>query len=103
MTAETPITVAVFYQDGCGHCEEYLPRFVRTAEEKFPDVPHVLCDVGKSSSEQHAERFGVKLTPTTMILRPDGRHEAFEGVQSDVGIDIIFLKAQMLQRRIKEP
>jgi len=91
------ITVAVFHQEGCGHCEEYLPRFVR-ASEKFPDVPYVLCDLGKRKAERYAEQFNVRLTPTTMILRADGRHEVFEGALSDVAIDIVFLKAQKLQR-----
>lgn len=94
--AEAPpddVIVAVFHQDDCGHCEEYIPRFEAVAG-KFPDVSYVLANIDSKQGAAYVEKFGVRLTPTTMILRKGGKSEMHEGQLSDLAIEIIFLKAK---------
>lgn len=70
------VLVIVVSQEGCGHCEEYMPRFVRIAAA-YPDVAMMAMDANddRDEAQRWMEQFKVESTPTTYVLR----HHALGG------------------------
>lgn len=100
------VVVAVFAMPECGHCEEYVPRFLAKVEEyrkkgypfvvykpgvAFPNgaIPVLVLDVSTNNDElqTYANRFAVSATPTTVVQKRSGGVLKTEGALSDVQID----------------
>lgn len=65
--ARMPLVIACFVQDGCPHCESYLPIFRGVAERYQHCVPSMVV-----SADEHpgaADLYRVMETPTTIALR----------------------------------
>lgn len=69
-----PVLVIVVSQDGCGHCEEYLPRFERVAAQ-YPELAMMHLDANDSRPEMVSwmEQFRLESTPTTYVMRHASR------------------------------
>ena len=74
-----PVVVVVFHMDGCPACEAFLPKFRAIAPQYGPlsengpmavtgrGVPSGIYDANKF--DPLAERFDIRATPTTLVLR----------------------------------
>ena len=87
-------TVAVFYQDGCPACHEYLPRFRRVAVKYRPFVAIKGANMAKPESHAAADQYKIKAAPTTLILDAAGRVlRREEGALDEATIEAIFVEA----------
>lgn len=77
--AAYPLVAVVVHQEGCGHCEEYLPRVRALAGRAC--LPLVLVDGGQNRSV--AAALQVQVTPTTVILRSGRPVTRAEGAITD--------------------
>lgn len=77
--ADYPLVAVVVHQEGCGHCEEYLPRVRALAASAC--LPIVLVDGGQNRSV--AAALQVEMTPTTIVLRSGHPVARGEGAISD--------------------
>lgn len=74
------LSVLVFHAQGCGHCEEYVPRLRAVAEGQC--VPTVLVDIG--TAPVLANALGVEYTPTTVAVHNrEGVVEPVRGARLD--------------------
>lgn len=84
--------IFVFVMDGCGACEQYLPRFQRLASAA--GAPGRVYDIAK---DQHgaafADKLGVKATPTTVVMR-DGRIKSHVGAISNAEISKLLMEVR---------
>lgn len=85
--AQQPVLVLVFGMEGCPACSDYLPVFRRVAE-KFPSVPAYAIDCNKQS--EVADRFKVRATPTTFLLKHGRVVRRIEGEVGAAEIERLF-------------
>jgi hypothetical protein len=73
---------------GCPACTEFLPRFGRiSAPLRARGLPVHVGDITKRGPAQAwAERLKVEATPTTVVLRSDGKSYRRVGAVSDAEI-----------------
>lgn len=67
---DAPVLVVVVTQEGCGHCDEYLPRFQHIAGA-YSDVAILHLDANDSRPEMSGwmEQSHLESTPTTYVMR----------------------------------
>lgn len=80
--------VFVFVMEGCGACEEYLPRFSKIAEPYHAQgLPIGVYDIAKHGREaEFGTRMGIQATPTTIRMDGAGRFHKHVGAISDGAI-----------------
>lgn len=95
-----PNAVLVFVAQGCGHCEEYLPRFKRVAVKYRAFVPMRLIDLasGNPWDQALANLYHVAGTPATIMVKPDGK--LVRKIEGSVGDGQI---ATMMEEAAKAP
>jgi thioredoxin-like negative regulator of GroEL len=64
---ELPLVVTVWHQEGCVHCEEFLPRIQAIAGLYADCVPTAFLDTNDNS--ELADVLGVVGTPSVIVLR----------------------------------
>jgi thioredoxin-related protein len=86
--------VVVFVQEGCSACEEFLPRFKQRVEGyRRCGVKVYAPDVARdAAAEKAAQGYGIRATPTMLIISPKGRVWKFEGALADEEMDKAFGK-----------
>lgn len=89
---DAPVVVLVVHQEGCGACEEYLPRFQRIADRYSRCIPHLVVDA--NVYPEAADALKVDSTPTTLVLR-HGRMTSrnLAGAAADEDIEKLFIAA----------
>jgi thiol-disulfide isomerase/thioredoxin len=118
MNVDSPIVIAVFHQAGCGHCEEYLPKFRRVASEYGPVLEDGKPTIGnpnggivsliydcdsKEKYDAYAAGFKVEATPTTLILRHNnygGGLVRYESNMDEPQIHEMMRRAQAMMREL---
>lgn len=84
---DTPLPVfAVFVCEGCGACEEALPRFVKMADAHQGQVKVLILDC--ANTPRHPN---VKRVPTLLIYQNGNLMTTFEGI-SDLTLLQAFAK-----------
>lgn len=63
--------VMVVSQDGCGACEDYLPRFEKVAAPYSAAIPIIKLDAAdeRPEAQQLMDQVKTESTPTTYVLR----------------------------------
>jgi thiol-disulfide isomerase/thioredoxin len=84
--------VIVVSQDGCGACEDYLPRFTKLAAPYAATLPMIHLDAADMRPEAQAwmDQVKVESTPSTYVLRHNsigGGVWRLEGSQDDATIE----------------
>lgn len=64
---EMPVAIIVWTQEGCPACEEFMPKFMKIAQQYQKCLPVIIADV--SMFPGAADEFRVQSTPSTMITR----------------------------------
>jgi thiol-disulfide isomerase/thioredoxin len=82
---QAPVLVIVVSQPGCGHCEDYLPKFQRVAA-RYPELAMVHLNAADARPEMQAwmEQWKLESTPTTFIMRNSNRGGGVWKVEGDV-------------------
>ena len=93
MYARPQVVVVVFTMKGCPACQEYLPRFRRIAQRWASCIPVVYLDAAKDAQQDRADKFTIKYTPTTLILKRPNGFLKWESSLSDEEIEAIFQRA----------
>jgi thiol-disulfide isomerase/thioredoxin len=94
--ANERVLVAVFVQEGCGACEEFLPRFRALADRyQRAGMPIVVYDAAAQDPELVAwmDGYGVSATPTVLVLRRGPGWARYEGALPDKEIEDVLLGA----------
>lgn len=79
--------VFVFAMEGCGACEEYLPRFKQIAGPYRRALPIGIYDVSKGGKPaQFGDKLGVRATPTTIVMDRRGHFHRAVGALADRAI-----------------
>ena len=67
---DAPVLVLLVTQPGCGHCEEFMPRFRRVASA-YPDLAMMHLDASDQRPEVQdwMDQFHLESTPTVFVLR----------------------------------
>lgn len=91
--SQSRVVVAVVAMEGCGACEEYLPRFKQIAKKYEHCLPIIVLDAAKPEHGAIADRYRVYETPTTLILRKPIGLVRFVGGLPDNEIERVFLIA----------
>ncbi len=86
-----PVLILLFGMEGCPACTSTLPIFRRVAE-LHNTVPSYAIDCNKASDV--ADRFNVRVTPTTFLLRYGRVVRRFEGEGSVADIEKLFKYAE---------
>lgn len=71
-----PVIVMVVSQEGCGACEEYLPRFAAIAApyaQQGLAIIHLDAADDRPEAQAWMDQVKVESTPTTYVLRHRGR------------------------------
>jgi thiol-disulfide isomerase/thioredoxin len=86
--------IIVFAMDGCGHCDEFKPRFRRIARS-YPDVGALVVDANEGEANALAQKYGIDGTPTMLIMRK-GTAQTYkvDGAVSDAAIHNAFRHAR---------
>jgi len=111
--SQTRVVVIVFAMDGCGPCEEYLPRFVKHVERfkrsGYPfvivkpgtaiepgQIPVMIYDASSEDDELQtfADRLGVSATPTTAMLTRRDTVKLEGGLEDDQIDQLLYAAAQ---------
>lgn len=89
---DAPVVVIVVHQQGCGACEEYLPRFQNIAAKYARCIPHLVVDA--NDYPEAADALKIASTPTTLVLR-HGRMTSrnLTGAAEDADIEKLFVAA----------
>lgn len=80
--------IFVFAQHGCGHCEEYVPRFQRLAAGA-PFVTNVYDLASDDRANDFANKIlpnGVQAVPTTVVMTRSGKLHAHVGALGNAQI-----------------
>lgn len=86
--------VFVFAMQGCGACEEYLPRFQQLAGPYRRRIPIGIYDVAKGGhAAMFGDKLGVKATPTTVVMDGRGHLKRFVGALGNAAINQILRQA----------
>jgi len=86
--------VAIFYQDGCPACHEYLPRFRRIAAKYRAAVAIKGANMARAEGATAADTYTIEAAPTTLILDASGRVlKREEGAIDDTSIEAFFAEA----------
>lgn len=81
--------------DGCGACEQYLPRFKQIAGPYRQALPIGIYDVSKGGkAAAFGDKLGVRATPTTIMMDRRGKFHRVVGAIADRAIK------QLLDRAI---
>ena len=91
-----PAIIIVVTMAGCDACAEYLPIFRRIAH-RHPKIPVHYVDAAAqrgSQAWQIAERYGVRATPTTRVLRRGPGSIKVEGAQDADYVEWLFATAE---------
>ena len=89
--------VFVFIQEGCGACHDYMPRFDHIAAEYPKDEPPVgRYDLAVEDPRvtAFAEAFGIKQTPTTVVMTSHGTFQRHVGSLPVAQIRALFAAAR---------
>ncbi len=79
--------VFVFAMEGCGACEEYLPRFKQIAGPYRRALPIGIYDVSKGGKPtEFGDKLGVRATPTTIVMDRRGHFHRVVGALADRAI-----------------
>ena len=84
----------LFYATWCGHCHEFIPKFIETAEyckDKIPNLKFIRIDGNKN--ENASEEFGVNGFPGIFYVYKGERHQ-FNGPREKEGL-LYFRKRKM--------
>lgn len=79
--------------EGCGACDEYLPRFKQIAAKYEHCLPIVILDATRPEHNAIADRYRVFETPTTLILRKPIGLVRFVGALPSNEIERVFMLA----------
>ena len=66
----------LFYATWCGHCHEFIPKFIETAEyckDKIPNLKFIRIDGNKN--ENASEEFGVNGFPGIFYVCKGEKHQ----------------------------
>lgn len=90
--ADLPVVVIAFGMSGCGHCDEYEPRFRSIAQRYAACVPAFFVDC--TVHEAVADALGIRETPTTVIARyGQVAGKKLKGALSNEQIEKVFSRA----------
>lgn len=95
------VVVLVFAMPECGHCEEFLPRFVPKAQPFInAGVPIFLYDLTSEhkSIQDLADRYKVNSAPTTLVLKRGPGSMKISGAYSDEAIDRLLARVYTLHK-----
>lgn len=90
------VVVMVFAMEGCGHCEEFLPRFWPKAEKYLAMGMPVFCYNLASedpSIQAIATRYEIDSAPTTIVLKRGTGALKLSGGYNDETIDRVLGRA----------
>jgi hypothetical protein len=85
------VCVLVFVMEGCGACEEYVPRLQRVAtpllQQGLPILIY-MADDPRPTVQSMMNAYNIQATPTTVVLRlqqgvPTGEPTVIEGSIDD--------------------
>ena len=85
--------VFVFALQGCGACEEYVPRFKQAAGPYRGVVPIGIYDVGDGHGAEFGNKMGVRATPTTVVMDRGGRLHKVVGAIGNAAIKALLDRA----------
>jgi thioredoxin-like negative regulator of GroEL len=89
----SPVLVILFGMPGCEHCDAFVPRF-RAAAARHPEVTAYAVD--SSVQEDAANRYKVRVLPTTVVLSFGRQVERIEGAKSEREAERLFAAAERL-------
>jgi thioredoxin-like negative regulator of GroEL len=93
MLAHERVVVVVFVQANCGHCHEYVPRFLAVARRYQHCLTMLVLDADRPEFGAIANHFEIDGTPTTVALfKPTGNVGAGGNV-SDAEIEQVLQAA----------
>ena len=79
--------VIVFIQQGCGACDEFMPRFKRIATPyKKCGIKLFVPDLGNlrdKKAQAAALQYNIEATPTMVVISASGRVKKIEGSVDD--------------------
>lgn len=87
------VVVVCVVMQGCGACHEFLPRFRRVAAKYARCVPSMIVNASDPKQAPLADRFNVRVTPTTLILRRPVGQIRLEGAVSNAELERAFMLA----------
>ncbi len=87
------VVVVVFAMKGCPACADYEPRIRAAAQRYAPWVPTLVLDANDQHHDSMCTLYGVKFTPTTLILRRPTGVLKWESALSDQEIDAVYQTA----------
>lgn len=78
----------VFVQQGCAHCEVFLPKFQHVAQQYRASLPIGIYDLARDGRHANylATKLNIRATPTLVILDSRGRLHKHEGSMTEAGI-----------------
>lgn len=91
-----PAIIIVVTMAGCDACAEYLPVFRQVAKRHVTVPVHYVDAAAERGSQawQIAERYGVRATPTTLVLRRGPGSIKVEGSQDADYVEWLFKVAE---------
>ena len=93
------VLVALFVQEGCPACEEYLPRFERVADRyRRAGMPIIVYDATSTDDELVAfmDRYQIEATPTLLVLRRGPGSRRLDGALTNAETDAVLLDAYQI-------
>jgi len=87
-----PVLVVAFGQPGCGHCEEFLPRFRTVAGRYARCVPAAVFDALWFKYD-YLQAIGVTTTPSVVVFRHGRPTTRPIGHVSDAEIEALFQRS----------
>lgn len=85
--------VFVFALQGCGACEDYVPRFKQLAGPYRTEIPIGIYDVGDGRGAEFGTKMGVRATPTTVVMDRAGRLHRAVGAIGNAAIKALLDRA----------
>lgn len=92
-----PVLILMFGMDGCGACESWLPKF-QTAALRHPRVPAFAVECNAQPAA--ADAYGVKETPTTLLLQSGHIVLRFKGAGTVADAEKLFAHGEELVQRV---
>lgn len=87
------VVVVCVVMEGCSACHEFLPRFRKIAAKYAHCIPAMVINASNSQQAPIADRFRVRVTPTTLILRRPVGQIRLEGAVSNAELGRAFMLA----------
>lgn len=85
--------VFVFALQGCGACEDYVPRFQQLAGPYRREMPIGIYDVGAGRGAEFGNRMRIQATPTTIVMDRRGRLHRAVGALGNAAIKALLDRA----------